>query len=144
MPTMVEPVISILSSARDIEDAEWSALSADQGLYAGVPWLRFLEADPSYDVWYVAARAPDGLLLGVMPAYLYAGGPRGGVDRFYDPGVVFAGAEPPAAGAPLPLGGRAGSAPPLLVRPGLPAGDRAAVLAALVGRCRELAGAWGA
>lgn len=136
-------LITVAGSAGEIDDAEWSALSAGHGLYAGAPWLRFLEADPSYDVWYVAARSPDGRLLGLMPVWLHSGGPRGGVDRFYDPRVLFAGAaEPSPFTATLLLGGRAGYDTPLLVHSDLAADERAAVLAALVERARKLAGAW--
>jgi uncharacterized protein len=140
----MDAAITVLGSAGELSDAEWSALSAGRGFYACAHWHRFLEADPSYDVWYVTARAPDGILLGVMPVYLHAGGPRGGVDRFYDPRVLFAGAEPAPTAATLLLGGRAGYDTPVLVHQGLAAGERAGVQAALIERSRRLADAWGA
>jgi hypothetical protein len=140
----MDAAITVLGSAGDLSDAEWSALSAGRGLYAGAAWHRFLESDPSYDVWYVTARSWEGVLLGVMPVYLHVGGPRGGVDRFYDPRVLFTGAEPAPMGATLLLGGRAGYETPLLLHQGLAAGERAGVQAALLERCRRLADAWGA
>jgi hypothetical protein len=138
----MDAVISVLCSTGDVSDAEWSALSAGHGLYAGAAWHRFLEADPSYDVWYVTARTRDGLLLGLVPVYLHVGGPRSGIDRFYDPRVLFADADPSPVAATLLVGGRAGYETPLLLHPGLVADERACVLAALLERCRRLADAW--
>jgi predicted N-acyltransferase len=143
-PTANDPVITVLDSVDELGDAQWSALAGGRGFYASAPWHRFLESDPSHDAWYVVARQPDGLLVGVLPVYLHAGGPGGGVDRFYDPRVVFACEEPDLPSATMLLGGRAGYETQLLLRPGLDAGSRARVLVALVARCRMLAGAWAA
>ena len=141
-PTAGNPVITVLDSVDQLGDREWSTLATGRGLYSSAPWHRFLEADPSHDVWYVVARSPDGLLIGVLPVHLHAGGPGGGVDRFYDPRVVFGSENPGRPSATMLLGGRAGYETQLLLHPGLDAGDRARVLRALVDRCRGLAGAW--
>jgi uncharacterized protein len=142
--TASNPEITVLDGIDQLDDVEWSTLATGRGLYSSAAWHRFLEADPSHDVWYVVARGPDGLLLGVQPVYLHAGGPGGGVDRFYDPRVVFGGEEPELPSATMLFGGRAGYETQLLLRPGLEPGARARVLNALVERCRKLGGAWGA
>jgi len=141
MPTASDPEIAVLDSIDQIGDSKWSALAAGRGFYSSAPWHRFLEGEPSHDVWYVVART-DGLLVGIMPVYLHAGGPAGGVDRFYDPRAVFGAQEPERTSATMLLGGRVGYETELLLRPGLDPTARARVVGSLVDRCRKLAGAW--
>lgn len=133
--------ISVANGIEEFSAEEWSAV-AGSTFYAGRPWHDFLEADPSYDVWYVAAR-DDGVLLGVLPIHLHAGGPGGGVDHFYDPRRLF-GDGPSSAAPSLLLGGRAGYETALTLRSGLTPAQRRDVLGALVARAREIARVWGA
>jgi hypothetical protein len=140
-PTASNPVITVIDSIDQFHESERAVVTGGQGFYSSVPWNRFLENDPAHDVWYVAARGADGVLLGVLPVYVHAGGPRSSVDHNYDPGIVFG--QPPAASTPLLVGGRAGYETRPLLRPDLTPAERARVLDALVQRCRRMADAWG-
>src|SRR4051794_29821796 len=86
---LMEIVVSVAGSVNEFGAEEWSSAATGRGLYASRQWHLFLEADLSYDAWYVAARRPHGALLGLLPVYLYAGGPQGGVDSYYDPHRLF-------------------------------------------------------
>jgi hypothetical protein len=141
----MEMVISVAGSVREFDVWEWSSVARGRGLYASRPWHSFLEADPSYDAWYITARRPSGSLLGVLPVHLHAGGPRGGVDSYYDPVRLFD-AERVASGdattSTLLLGGRAGYSTQMLLDPRLPDEQRAETVAALVTRARQVGAAF--
>lgn len=139
-------VVQVVDEVDDISADDWRAVTAGRGFYSSRRWLRFVEADPWYDVWYLVARSGDELL-GVLPVYLSVGHGQAGVDTFYDPASVFvqaSGVGDPARWRPVLLaGGRTGYDTELLLRPGLPAHIRRRVLAGMADRLNRLADAWG-
>lgn len=141
-----ELTVRVVDTVDGIGADDWRAVTAERGFYSSPRWLRFLEADPAYDVWYLVAGDGDGIL-GVLPIYLSVTGARAGVDTFYDPAAVFvqpAGVGDPARWRPALLaGGRAGYDTELLLRPGLASATRQQVVAALVARLARLGVAWG-
>lgn len=116
---------------------EWHTVSPP-GLYSSYGWLASVEADRSYTAWYVAARAEDGTLLGVLPVYLWTGaGAWSGIAGRYDVHRLFA--EPlgldghrarwlPA----LLLGGRAAYNTELAVRRDADSAQRERIVGALL------------
>ncbi len=134
--------VTVVGGVDDIGAADWAAVTAGRGFYSSPPWLRLVQEDPWYDVWYLVARE-DGRVLGILPVYLSSGRARDGIDGPYDPAAVFI--EPGGMGDParwrpaLLAGGRTGHDTELLLRPDLPAATRRRVLAAMIARMTRLA-----
>lgn len=141
-----ELTVQVLGGVEEIGAQDWGTVTAGRGFYSSARWLRFVEDDPWYDVWYLVARR-DHEALGVLPVYLSSGPMRAGVDGFYDPASVFieaSGVGDPTGWRPALLaGGRTGYETELLLRPGLPAPTRHRVLAQMLARLDHLACAWG-
>ncbi len=135
--------VQVLASADLIDDTDWARVAEHAGLYSSPRWLRALEADPSYDTWYLVARDEGDVVRAIVPAYLDSGTAGSGIGTFYDPAHVFD--RPPGMsdeGPALLLGGRTGYGTELLVDPAMAAPDRRTILDAVTTRAGELAQAW--
>ncbi|MHB8323987.1 MAG: peptidogalycan biosysnthesis protein [Candidatus Dormibacteria bacterium] len=76
-----------VTRARRLDELDRSAfeeLAAGASLMVSWPYLRAVEADPKVDPSYLLATDGEGRLVGVLPCYLWDGGPVPALD-YYDP-----------------------------------------------------------
>jgi hypothetical protein len=120
--------VSVASSLRSVDPAEWDSLKSAAGLYTSHTWLFGDEGDPSADVSYLLARDGRGALIGGLPCYQ----PRVTGNSRYNLRVLFERDDVPRSRALVLAGTRSG------YRCDVPVSDRLTLAEASMVRARLL------